>query len=88
MIVAWQPLSTILVPKTSCALFAGRTREPVLFVLHIEVRSGTATNLAELMAAQGRREEARLLLEPLFEWFEGHGTANLKAVEHLLATLQ
>ncbi|MEI9925336.1 MAG: transcriptional regulator [Bradyrhizobium sp.] len=46
-----------------------------------------ATNLAELMSAQGRREDARSLLEPVFDWFEGHGTADLKAAERLLASL-
>ncbi|WP_346347447.1 transcriptional regulator [Bradyrhizobium sp. dw_411] len=46
-----------------------------------------ATNLAELMSAQGRREDARSLLEPLFERFEGRDTADLKAAERLLATL-
>ncbi len=49
----------------------------------------TAIDLAKLMAAQGRREDARALLEPVFAWFvEGLDTADPKAAELLLATLQ
>jgi predicted ATPase/DNA-binding winged helix-turn-helix (wHTH) protein len=49
----------------------------------------TATDLAKLMAAQGRRKDARTLLEPVFAWFvEGVDTDDLKAAEHLLATLR
>jgi hypothetical protein len=49
----------------------------------------TATDLAKLMAAQGRREAARTLLEPVFAWFvEGVDTDDLKAAEDLLATLR
>ncbi|MEI9986381.1 MAG: hypothetical protein WDN69_26335 [Aliidongia sp.] len=49
----------------------------------------TATDLAKLMAAQGRREDARTLLEPVFTWFaEGLDTDALKAAEHLLTTLR
>ncbi len=49
----------------------------------------TATGLAKLMAAQGRREAARALLEPVFAWFiEGLDTADLKEAERLLATLR
>jgi hypothetical protein len=49
----------------------------------------TAIDLAELMAAQGRRQAALALLEPLFAWFkEGHDTADLKSAERLLATLR
>ena len=48
----------------------------------------TATDLAKLMAAQGRRENARTLLEPVFTWFvEGLDTDDLKAAERLLTTL-
>jgi hypothetical protein len=49
----------------------------------------TATDLAKLMAAQGQREDARTLLEPVFTWFvEGLDTDDLKAVERLLTTLR
>jgi predicted ATPase/DNA-binding winged helix-turn-helix (wHTH) protein len=48
----------------------------------------TATDLAALLAAQGRSESARGLLWPVFEQFvEGFDTADLKAAERLLATL-
>jgi hypothetical protein len=48
----------------------------------------TATDLAALLAGQGRSERARTLLEPIFEQFvEGSDTADLKAAERLLATL-
>ena len=48
----------------------------------------TATDLAALLAGQGRSEWARTLLEPIFEQFvEGSDTADLKAAERLLATL-
>ena len=49
----------------------------------------TAVDLAELMVAQGRRESARVLLEPVFRWFgEGLDTADLKSAERVLATLR
>jgi hypothetical protein len=49
----------------------------------------TAVDLAALWAAQGQLESARALLSPIFERFvEGLDTADLKAAEHLLATLQ
>jgi hypothetical protein len=45
--------------------------------------------LAALWAAQGQRDRAQALLEPIFEAFvEGFDTADLKAAEHLLATLR
>ena len=48
-----------------------------------------AIDLAKLMAAQGRRDDARALLEPIFAWFtEGLDTADMKSAEHLLATLR
>lgn len=48
-----------------------------------------ATSLAKLMAARGRREAARTLLEPVFTWFvEGQDTDDLKAAERLLTTLR
>jgi predicted ATPase/DNA-binding winged helix-turn-helix (wHTH) protein len=49
----------------------------------------TSTDLAKLMAAQGRREDARALLEPVFTWFvEGLETHHLKVAERLLTTLR
>jgi predicted ATPase/DNA-binding winged helix-turn-helix (wHTH) protein len=49
----------------------------------------TATDLAKLMAAQGRRDDARALLEPVFTWFaEGMDTDDLKVAERLLTTLR
>jgi predicted ATPase/DNA-binding winged helix-turn-helix (wHTH) protein len=49
----------------------------------------TAIDLASLMAAQGHREDARGLLEPIFAVFaEGHDTADLKRAQNLLATLR
>jgi predicted ATPase len=49
----------------------------------------TAVDLAALWAAQGQRDRAQALLEPIFEAFvEGFNTADLKAAEHLLATLR
>jgi len=48
----------------------------------------TAIDLAGLLADQGRREGSRALLRPVFEQFaEGLDTADLKAAERLLATL-
>jgi predicted ATPase len=48
-----------------------------------------ATDLANLMAAQGRREDARRLLEPVFTWFvEGLDTVDLNAAERLLTSLR
>jgi predicted ATPase len=46
-----------------------------------------AIDLAALLAGQGRSENARGLLQPVFEQFvEGSDTADLKAAERLLAT--
>jgi predicted ATPase len=48
----------------------------------------TATDLASLWAGQGRSENARSLLQPVFEQFvEGLDTTDVKAAEHLLAAL-
>jgi hypothetical protein len=48
----------------------------------------TATDLAALWAGQGRSEDARALLLPVFEQFtEGSETADLKAAERLLTTI-
>ena len=48
----------------------------------------TAIELAALWAAQGQRDRARDILPSIFEQFvEGLDTTDLKAAEHLLATL-
>jgi hypothetical protein len=48
----------------------------------------TAVDLATLLSAQGLRERARALLQPVAEQFvEGSDTADLKAAERLLAIL-
>jgi predicted ATPase len=40
---------------------------------------GAATSLAQLLARQGKRDEARGLLAPVYDWFtEGFDTADLK----------
>jgi predicted ATPase len=47
-----------------------------------------ATSLARLLGNVGRREEARELLAPLYDWFtEGFDTADLKDAKTLLAEL-
>jgi class 3 adenylate cyclase/tetratricopeptide (TPR) repeat protein len=47
-----------------------------------------ATDLAQLWGEEGRREEARELLAPLYGWFtEGFDTADLKEAKALLTTL-
>jgi predicted ATPase len=49
----------------------------------------TATDLAALWAAQGRSEDARTILTPVFDQFtEGSETVDLKAAERLLVTLR
>ena len=49
----------------------------------------TAIDLARLTAAQGRREDARALLQPIYDQFdEGLDTADLKSAARLLATLR
>ncbi|UFW48214.1 MULTISPECIES: ATP-binding protein [Bradyrhizobium] len=45
-------------------------------------------DLAKLMSAHGRREDARILLEQMIAWFKGQDTADLKAAERLLTTLE
>ena len=47
-----------------------------------------ATSLARLWQRQGRREEARQLLEPVYDWFtEGFGTPDLQEARALLDVL-
>jgi predicted ATPase len=47
-----------------------------------------ATSLARLLADDGRRDEARQLLAPVYDWFtEGFGAADLKDAKALLAEL-
>ena len=47
-----------------------------------------ATSLARLWAEQGRRDEARGLLAPVYDWFtEGFDTADLKEAKRLLDEL-
>jgi predicted ATPase len=48
----------------------------------------TTTSLARLLAKQGRRDEARLMLTDIYRWFtEGFDTADLKDAKALLAEL-
>jgi predicted ATPase len=48
----------------------------------------TATSMARFWGEQGRRSEARAVLEPIYGWFtEGLDTANLKEAGTLLAEL-
>lgn len=52
-----------------------------------ELRAATA--LAQLRLAQGRRADARALLQPAYEWFtEGHATKALQDAAALLAQLR
>jgi predicted ATPase len=52
----------------------------------LELRA--ATSLARLLQAQGRQEEARAWLAPIFGWFtEGFDTADLGEARELLARL-
>jgi hypothetical protein len=49
----------------------------------------TAVDLASLCVAQGKRERAQSVLQPIIETFvEDLQTADLKEAEHLLATLR
>jgi predicted ATPase len=48
-----------------------------------------ATSLARLLASQGRRDEARMMLSDIYNWFtEGFDTADLKDAKALLDKLQ
>jgi predicted ATPase len=48
----------------------------------------TATSMARFWGEQGRRSEARELLEPVYGWFtEGLDTPNLKEAKALLTEL-
>ncbi len=51
-------------------------------------RLRAATSLARLLRAQGRRDEAREILAPVYDWFtEGFDTADLKDAKALLEEL-
>jgi tetratricopeptide (TPR) repeat protein len=48
----------------------------------------TTMSLARLLASQGRREEARVMLREIYDWFtEGFDTADLKDAKELLEEL-
>ena len=48
-----------------------------------------AMSMARLWRDQGKREEARELLAPVYGWFtEGHDTLDLKEAKALLGELQ
>ena len=48
-----------------------------------------ATSLARLWQTQGKRDKARALLAPVYEWFtEGFDTADLKEAQALLHELE
>ena len=52
-----------------------------------ELRSATA--LARLLASEGRTDDARRALAPIYQWFvEGHGTSDLRAARETLASLE
>ena len=52
----------------------------------LELRA--ATSLAKLWQSQGKQDEARELLEPVYNWFtEGHDTADLLEAKALLDEL-
>jgi predicted ATPase len=52
----------------------------------LELRA--ATSLARLLAARGRRDDARNILAPTYGWFtEGFDTADLRAAKALLAEI-
>jgi tetratricopeptide (TPR) repeat protein len=52
----------------------------------LELRA--ATSLARLLRDQGRRDEARALLQPVYDWFtEGFDTADLKDAKALIGEL-
>jgi predicted ATPase len=52
----------------------------------LELRA--TTNLARLLAKQGRRDEARSMLADIYNWFtEGFDTADLKDAKALLEEL-
>ena len=77
------------------ALLAGDREDSFRTALAIAHEQGTrgyelraATSLARLWGEQGRRDEARDLLAPLYGWFtEGFGTADLKEARRLLDEL-
>ena len=53
----------------------------------LELRA--AASLSRLLRDQGKRDEARDLLAPVYNWFtEGHDTPVLKEAKSLLDTLE
>ncbi len=49
---------------------------------------GPCTSLARLWQQQGKRDEARALLSPVYDWFtEGFDTQDLKDAKALLEAL-
>lgn len=64
------------------ALRVARRQQAKLYELR------AATNLARLWGEQGRRDQARDLLAPVYGWFtEGFDTADLKDAKALLTAL-
>lgn len=68
-------------PSFAAAVQYARAQEARAFELR------AATRWAELMVSGGRQDEARTLLQPVYEWFtEGLHTADLVAARQVLAT--
>ena len=65
-----------------CALEIAKSQEGKSFELR------AATSLAHLWSRQGKRDEARELLAPIYDWFtEGFDTRDLKDAQALLEEL-
>ena len=83
----------MLLSKSQCN--AAEAKASFMQSLELSRRQGarawelrTAIDLAALFVSQERFERGRALLQPVFEQFvEGFDTADLKAAERLLATL-
>jgi predicted ATPase len=82
LLVAKEPDETRVEASFRNAVAIARARQAKSWELR------AATSLARLLAHQGRREEARALLAPIYGWFtEGFDTADLKHAATLLTEL-
>jgi predicted negative regulator of RcsB-dependent stress response len=75
---AWQDAENCM--RQALALAASRNAKS------LELRA--AMSLARLLAKQGKRDEARVMLSEIYNWFtEGFDTADLKDAKALLQEL-
>ena len=86
-----QPRGELRLKQGQIELAEGDFSGAIAFARRMAAKSyelGGATSLARLFTRQGRRDEARTMLDEIYNWFtEGFDTADLKEAKALLDEL-